>query len=426
MHRHKRRRVEQPRQREQEQPGGDDQIVSFAEFHEGKEPCGSIARVVGEEVSDVLVHVSDEELADAIEEAKGFLAGVTTSHPSTPDLLGLPSELRNQIYHLVFGNTFTDNIQHIVPSRNDREGSKQARKRKWECYEVLRTCKQIYNEASPILWGQICVYLHAEPASFAPNAVHPYDLSNFGSWITRSGIKTIKSRRKVRALDVAAWHPSSTAPTLPHCSKDWWRTDCADNALVAGLDGFENVRTLRIVLLPLVESQWSTYPSHEEAMSRIDRLHPDFQVAPRRMLAIVDTFKNSTETTLKYLLSCGKLPNVNTVHVVGWSNPADDGLTWLGATLQTLGPSNEFVARLDTVARTYGCRTTIDMADVPTEGQFCYVCQKRWSPGHWTPSNPEGQCPDKHNDEFAHDADWDCGPEDATSEWSILPPHPDV
>ncbi|KAK4958975.1 hypothetical protein LTR10_003774 [Elasticomyces elasticus] len=442
-HRHKRRRMEQPRQREHGQPNGDDQIVSFAAFNECKEPH---------------VHVNDEELADAIEEAKVFLGAINTmpdalepsrptpgvpharairgednliqkpaySRPSTPDLLGLPSEVRNEIYHMVFGDTFTDNTQHIVSSRNDCESSEEARKRKWECYEVLRTCKRIYNEASPILWGQRCVYLHAEPASFAPNAVNPYDLSKLGGWTTRSGIKNRKLRRKVRALDVAAWHPSPWATTLSNCRKDWWRADCADDPSVAGLDGLENVRTLRIVLLPLVESQWSTYPSHEEAMSLIDRLHPDFQVAPLRMLAIVDTFKNSTETTLKYLLSCGKLPNVNTVHIVGWSNPAEHGLTWYGATLQTLGPSNEFVARLKSVARTYGCRTTIDMADVPTEGQFCNVCKKQWSPGHWTPSNPEGQCPDKHNDEFAQDADHCCGPEDATSEWSILPPHPDV
>ncbi|KAK5682714.1 hypothetical protein LTS10_005844 [Elasticomyces elasticus] len=223
--------------------------------------------------------------------------------PATPGLLRLPPELRVNIYRMVFANMHSPYLNQGPPI-------------------VL-----IYTEAAPIFWGEVFIDLNLEPSFFAPGTSNPYDLELLGNWIVRSGIRSIRSRRKVKTLSFRAWCPNPdlvwSDRATEHCT-DWWRKDCSKDPSVSGLDGFENVTSLNVELYDSA-THWSGFPSRTECDAIVAGLPQPECYDALNLLDTVTSFRESTIATLGYLLP--KLPKVKTVTFSGWSDPAIAGLS---------------------------------------------------------------------------------------------------
>ncbi|KAK5741646.1 hypothetical protein LTR17_003852 [Elasticomyces elasticus] len=298
--------------------------------------------------------------------------------PATPGLMRLPAELRVTIYRMVFANMHSLYLNQGSPI-------------------VL-----IYAEAAPIFWGEIFIDLNLEPSFFAPGTSNPYDLEVLGSWIVRSGIRSIRSRRKVKTLSFRAWCSNPdlvwSDRATEHCM-DWWRKDCSKDPSVSGLDGFENVTSLNVELYDSA-THWSGFPSRMECDTIVAGLPQPECYDASNLLDTVTSFRESTIATLGYLLP--KLPRVKTVTFSGWSDPAMAGLTWFGSVLQPLRAENSFFQQLKDVTSKYNCHLVVNMREI--YGPGCFLCGQAWSLGHWSPLNPAGECSAKNDPEIPHTA----------------------
>ncbi|KAK3068265.1 hypothetical protein LTR53_014308 [Teratosphaeriaceae sp. CCFEE 6253] len=215
------------------------------------------------------------------------------------------------------------------------------------------------------------VHLFAEPSFYAPHSPDPYDLENVGSWMTRSGIRS----------DL----PDSKSPEM-----DGWKYDCALLPSQGGLDGFDRVNTLYV--------RMTGYPMRlaglrsDAVCARAIQTVVDNSVLPEaiEMVTSARVFKRSTLTTLDYLLS--KLGAVKTVVLLGDADRATAGLTWLGFKLQPLEPESDFMQDVVALTSKPDCKVVTDVEIIVC---LCWLCFAPWEPGHWSPGNLEGDCPEK-------------------------------
>ncbi|KAK3640066.1 hypothetical protein LTR56_012041 [Elasticomyces elasticus] len=322
--------------------------------------------------------------------------------PATPGLMRLPAELRVTIYRMVFANMHSpylnqrQPIVHVRPDTQDHDAIYRYKMKK-SCYMLLSTCRLIHAEAVSIFWGEILVHLDLEPSFFAPGTANPYDPEVLGNWIVRSGIRSIRSRRKVKTLSFRAWSPDECL-VWKHCI-DWWRTDCSKDPSVAGLDGFENVTNLNVELSHDA-THWSGFPSKTICDTIVAGLPgPDWDNA-LSILDCVTSFRESTVLTLDYLLP--RLPKVKAITLSGYSDPAFVGLTWFGFVLQPLPAENYLLQKIRAVASKHGCEVVVNMNEV--QGPGCFLCGIPWALGHWSPTNPAGDCIYKDDADVSHTA----------------------
>ncbi|KAK3070404.1 hypothetical protein LTR53_010526 [Teratosphaeriaceae sp. CCFEE 6253] len=233
---------------------------------------------------------------------------------------GLLPELRNAVYRLAFSGLSSDEnerYQQVLVRPGDDPEFRQSAQLLSRCYLSLATSRQIYAEASPIFWGQMRVHLFAEPSFYAPQSPDPYDLESLGSWMTRSGIRSIRARRK----DL----PDGKSPEI-----DAWKWDCALHTSQGGLDCFDRVNTLylRMTGYPM---RLTGLPS-DAVCARAIQTVVDNSVLPEaiEMVTSARVFKRSTLTTLDYLLS--KLGGVKTVVLLGDADRAGFDMVRLQAT----------------------------------------------------------------------------------------------
>jgi len=242
------------------------------------------------------------------------------------------------MYQYVFGE---DYWIRVTPKLEDCTEARLQSKISKSC-DFLRTCQQIHNEASPIFWGMHTFTLNLTPSTLAPTARDPYDLENLGSWITRCGIRSIRSRKKVRNLSLDVWTPTLSSYTDQKVNKevDWWRANCLRDPSRAGLDALEGVKVLFINF-----DEWSgplsAIPDLEDVPTLTNLEHPTQCPDAMSRLKAANTLKSSIMVTVQYLLM--KLPNIERMVLCGDANPAVDGFLWFGYPVTALQPEGRGV-----------------------------------------------------------------------------------
>ncbi|KAK4958782.1 hypothetical protein LTR10_003578 [Elasticomyces elasticus] len=203
-----------------------------------------------------------------------------------------------------------------------------------------------------------------------------------------------------------AWSPdvSNTWEELVR-EDNWWREDCQNNPAVGGLNGFENVTTINVEMVKAGATFWSSFPPLSEMRKILEGLTGKEELYAMNLLGSISTFKMSTYTTLRYLLS--KLPMVNKIILSGYTEPNKAGLKWHGIPLQPLEESSGFVIRIKSIAEEFDI--DVEVRRVEFVGYDCYLCCEEWDSAHWTPQNPAGHCELKVDPTCPQTADYEDG-----------------
>ncbi|KAK5677129.1 hypothetical protein LTS10_010318 [Elasticomyces elasticus] len=331
----------------------------------------------------------------------------------TPGIFRLPPELRIEIFLALFNPGYPNDapdqtqVHHVGPRPEDRlRYVGEERERTRSCYALISTCRQIHAEVSSLFWSLLCVDLHVEPKHFIPGSIDPYDLKKLGPWIARSGIRSMDNRRKITCLSFRAWSPDPCKCWDETLREDtWWREDLESSPSVAGLDGFENVKTINIEMVHPDATFWSSFPSVAKMQQIEINLTGAKQEAAANLIVSIRAFKKSTYLTSGYLLS--KLPKVNKIILSGYTEPQKAGLTWHGIRLQPLEESSDFVMHVKSIAEDFDSGVEIRKVDFGSHD--CYLCYGRWDSKHWTPQNPKGPCEEKVVPTSAQTADYEDG-----------------
>lgn len=296
-------------------------------------------------------------------------------------LFDIPPELRAAIYNLVLDQ---DRILQVGTEGAGCEVDAQF-------YDFLRTCRTIYTEASPIFWAVNSITLEIEPSVFAPGSSDPYDLDNLGNWIARTGVRSIRSRRKIKQLLVNLWDPEQESQkSVDYGGETWrhsWMADCAKNPSRGGLDGLENVKCL-VLEFAIWPADATAFPDLEEVEKLTSLRNPTSNADAMSKIKNARTVRGSTIATVKYLLS--QLRGLRQLKVQALGNPAQEGLTWFGLEVKSLDPESQFIKTLRRMAEAAGCEFTVDIRCSPPFD--CWLCLEPWTEGHWSPKTPKGTC----------------------------------
>ncbi|KAK4503037.1 hypothetical protein PRZ48_006464 [Zasmidium cellare] len=240
-------------------------------------------------------------------------------------LLDFPAEIRNVIYH------FAVVVPFVI--RNDDTSYKNDRKRRDRisaCFTFMGTCRQIYEEASPVFWGGNTFLLQARmvetdapfslgfrPFTLHPTAILDEVLSPTNAWHVNVGVRSHKRRNQIRKV---VWnYASDNDPALRHAKR--WRLS---NRAWLNLGGrfLQNVTELTIMFDDFT-SNLARFPRPENVEAYAERLWEltGAQDDREEFVELVQLISRGLRTsTLAHILFFTRraMPSIRTVRIGAW------------------------------------------------------------------------------------------------------------